>query len=63
MTNFPTSLAHAEMYLTLAALVSRFDMELYQTTLQDVLPARDLFVPRPKADSKGVMVKVKVIGN
>jgi hypothetical protein len=51
------------MYLTLAALVSRFDMELYQTTLQDVLPARDLFVPRPKADSKGVMVKVKVIRN
>ncbi|KAH8703443.1 putative cytochrome P450 [Talaromyces proteolyticus] len=53
------NLAYAEIYLVVAAIVTRFDLELYETTVDDVLPAREFFIPRPKAGSKGVMVKVK----
>ena len=52
------SLAYAELYLTLAAIVPQFDMELFETTVEDVKPARDFFVPVPKLDSKGVRAKI-----
>ena len=53
------SLAHAELYMTLAAIFRNFDFELYQTDLSDVELAHDFFLPSPRLDSKGVRVKVK----
>ncbi|OKL60424.1 hypothetical protein UA08_03974 [Talaromyces atroroseus] len=52
------NLAYAELYLTLAKIIPRFEMELYETTIEDVEPARDFFVPVPNLDSKGVRAKV-----
>lgn len=55
---FSTSLAYAELYLTLAKIIPRFEMDLFETTVEDVEPERDFFVAVPKLDSKGVRVKV-----
>ena len=53
------NLAWAELYLALAYIVTRFDMELYDTTAErDVLIARDFFVGVPREDSRGMRVKV-----
>ncbi|KUJ20796.1 cytochrome P450 [Mollisia scopiformis] len=52
------NLAYAEMYLTLATLVRRFDMELFETAVEDVTMVHDFFVAVPKLDSKGVRIKV-----
>jgi hypothetical protein len=54
-----SSLARAELYLTLAAIFYRFDMELYETTRKDVDPKHDYFVATPAHGSKGVRVLVK----
>jgi hypothetical protein len=51
-------LAKAELYLTLATVFWRFDMGLYQTTIADVEPRRDCFVPGLEGESKGVRVLV-----
>ncbi|KAI9778818.1 MAG: hypothetical protein M1839_007908 [Geoglossum umbratile] len=53
------NLAHAEIYLTLASVFTQFDLELYQTTREDVDVAHDFFNPSPRLDSKGVRVLVK----
>ena len=53
------SLAYAELYLTLANLIRRFDFELFETTIEDVEPVCDAFMPMPKIDSKGVRVFVQ----
>ena len=52
-------LAKAEIYLTLATVFHRFDMELFETTRADVDPKRDYFVPGLKGKSEGVRVLVK----
>ncbi|KAI9054764.1 hypothetical protein LZ554_001913 [Drepanopeziza brunnea f. sp. 'monogermtubi'] len=52
------NLASAEMCLTLATVVRRFDMELFETTVEDVAMVHDFFVAVPKLDSKGVRVRV-----
>lgn len=52
------SLAHAELYLTLATIFRRFDLQLYHTTLRDVEPARDFFVPAPEPGGNGLRVLV-----
>ena len=53
------NLAWAELYLTLAYVIARFDMELFDTTIErDVHIDRDFFVGVPKAESKGIRVKV-----
>jgi len=53
------NLAWAELYLTLAYVATRFDMEVYDTTAErDVLIDRDFFVGVPKEESKGIRVKV-----
>ncbi|KAG8409164.1 hypothetical protein J3459_017652 [Metarhizium acridum] len=52
------NLATAELYLTAAALVTRFDFEFVGTTERDILPARDCFIPRPVVGSPGVYVKI-----
>lgn len=33
-------------------------MDLFETTVDDVKPERDFFVPSPKLDSQGVQIKV-----
>ena len=53
------SLAYAELYLTLSALLRRFDFELFETTIADVEPVCDAFMPMPRIDSKGVRVFVR----
>ncbi|KAL2408013.1 Cytochrome P450 monooxygenase [Exophiala dermatitidis] len=53
------NLAYAEMYLSMAALWSRFDFELFETTLDDVLWKHDFFTAFPDDESKGVRVKVR----
>jgi len=53
------NLAKAEIFLTLAAVFHRFDMELYETDNSDVEVVHDYFNPAPKDDSKGVWVLVK----
>lgn len=47
------------MYLTLANIVRRFDLELFETTVEDVKMAHDFFVAVPRLDSKGVRILVK----
>ena len=53
------NLAYAELFLTISTLFSRFDMELFETSLEDVVMERDFFVATPKVGSKGVRVLVK----
>ncbi|KAJ9611207.1 hypothetical protein H2200_004390 [Cladophialophora chaetospira] len=52
------NLAHAELYMTLAAVFRSFRFELYDTDITDVELAHDFFLPSPKLDSNGVRVKV-----
>ncbi|KAH8749226.1 cytochrome protein [Diaporthe sp. PMI_573] len=52
-------LAWAELYVGLASLFRRFELEIYETNKSDVELARDRFVPRPVASSKGVRFHVK----
>ncbi|KAL6240925.1 hypothetical protein RBB50_012184 [Rhinocladiella similis] len=53
------NLAYAELYLTLAHVVSRFEIDNIDTTAErDIQISRDLFVGVPRADSKGVRAKV-----
>lgn len=53
-------LASAEIHLTLAAVFSgkRFELELYQTTREDVDVEHDFFNPQPKKGAVGVRVFV-----
>jgi cytochrome P450 len=52
-------LANAELYIMLANLVRRVEMELYETEYDDVGFVQDMFVPRPKPGSKGLRVIIK----
>lgn len=54
-----SSLAYAELYLTLAAVLRRFQLALYDTTVADVEAVCDAFMPMPRADTKGVRVIVR----
>ena len=53
------NLATAEIFLTLATVFRRFDMELYETTARDAEVAHDFFIPHGHADSKGVRIMFK----
>ena len=52
------SLAYANLYLLLAGLISRFELELVDTTERDVTIVRDQFVSKPTRKSTGVKVRV-----
>ena len=52
----PCSLAWAELYMTLAMLVSRFDFEFVGTGLEDVEADSDQFIIGTKG-KKGVTVR------
>ena len=45
--------------MTLAGVFRRFDLELFETTIEDVRMVRDAFVPAPRVGSKGVKVLIK----
>lgn len=47
------------MFLTIAAVFRKFDMGLFETTIDDVRIERDFFVAAPKLGSKGVRAVVK----
>lgn len=53
------NLAYAELYIAIANIFQRVDMELFETTVEDVKMAREWFIAIPKADSQGVRVLVK----
>ncbi|KAG8525631.1 uncharacterized protein KY384_009275 [Bacidia gigantensis] len=52
-------LAYAEIFLGIATLFRRCEMELYQTGREDVECKRDMFMPMPGRGSKGVRVLVR----
>ena len=49
--DFLNSLAYAEINLALVELFSRFDFDLYETSVKDVACATDAFVPAPVKSS------------
>ncbi|KAF2231043.1 putative cytochrome P450 [Viridothelium virens] len=53
------NLAYMELYVALATIFRRFELELFDTDRSDVDFIRDVVVPMPKRDSKGVRVLVK----
>jgi cytochrome P450 len=55
------NLGQAELYMTLAALISKFDMRLFDTEKKDVDMGRDWYVMQPKRWSPGV--RATVIGS
>ncbi|KAK5949832.1 hypothetical protein OHC33_009221 [Knufia fluminis] len=53
------NLAWTELYLTLAHVVTKFDFEVYDTTIErDIRTDRDYFVTFPREDSMGIRMKV-----
>jgi len=54
------SLAYAELFIVIATLMRRFDMELYETTKKDIEFVRDFAAPYP--ESRNFKVKVLVTG-
>lgn len=53
------NLAWAEMYIGLATIFRRVELELFETESDAVDMGREYFVPLPKKGSKGVRVLVK----
>ena len=51
--------ANAELYIGLATVFRRVELELWDTKRDAVDMAADFFVPIPKAETKGVRVTVK----
>lgn len=54
-----TSLAMAELYITIATVFTRFDFDLFQTDESDVRMAHAYLVPYTKWESKGIRVTVR----
>ena len=53
------NLAYAEMYITLATLFRRYEMELFKTGSVDVEVAHEYHIPQVRKGSKGLRVLVK----
>ncbi|KAI9704833.1 MAG: hypothetical protein M1836_006613 [Candelina mexicana] len=53
------NLAYAAMPLITAAMFTRFDMELFETTIDDVRFQHDFFGPQAKLGTLGVQVKIR----
>jgi cytochrome P450 len=49
-------LAYAQLFMTIASVVQRYTLEMYETDESDVTPLRDLFTAGVKLDSQGVRV-------
>lgn len=54
-----TSIAQAEIYLALAHVHHRFDLELFETTRENIEPVIDWILPFPKSGKMTLKVKVK----
>lgn len=52
-------LAYSEIYGALAAVFSRFDLELFGSDEKSIAHERDYFTPYPNAEDEGVKVTVK----
>ncbi|KAK2013577.1 cytochrome P450 [Colletotrichum eremochloae] len=52
------NLAYAELYITMATIVRRFDWEMFETTTDDVVCKHDFFVAVADLDSKGIRAKM-----
>ncbi|RDW83579.1 cytochrome P450 [Aspergillus mulundensis] len=52
-------LARSEILLVISTLLRRINFELYETTIEDVRVAHDIFIPFVKMDSKGVRFLIK----
>lgn len=55
------NLAMAVLYLTVSNIISQFELQLFETDLQDVTLERDWAVPQPRLRSQGVKVKVSLL--
>jgi len=53
-----SSLAYAELHLTIARLFRKYELELFETSIEDIKMAHDFFAPVPRLDSKGVRIRV-----
>jgi cytochrome P450 len=51
-------LAYAQLYMSVAAVVQRYDLVMYETGPKDVTPSRDLFTAGVAMESKGIRVIV-----
>ena len=49
----------AELYITIATVVSRFDFDLYETDESDIEMKHAYLVPYVKWESKGVLVTIR----
>lgn len=47
-----------QLYMCIAAMVQRYNLELYQTDDSDATPTRDLFTAGVKLDSPGIRIIV-----
>ncbi|PYH88418.1 putative cytochrome P450 [Aspergillus ellipticus CBS 707.79] len=52
------NLAYAQITITLATLLRQFEFELFESTIDDVTPARDCFIAYPRKGCKGVRFRV-----
>lgn len=53
------SLAYAQLYVTLAAVIRRSELDLFETSLADIEPCHDGIVALPRENSK---VQMLVLG-
>ena len=54
----PRSLAYAELYLTVAALVRNFEMTLVESSIENIVPYRDFALGFDKGYNFGVKFRV-----
>lgn len=58
------SLAYAELYLTISSFARNFDMELYETSFENIRVFRDQGLPYPEKGHWNIKAKVtRVIEN
>lgn len=50
-----------ELFVAIATLFRRFDMELYETSRADADFVLDMVTPMPRRDSKGVRAIIKKV--
>ena len=53
------SLARSEILLVMSTILRQFDLELFETTVEDVRVKHENFIPFVNMDSKGVRVVIK----
>ena len=51
-------IAYAQFYMSIAAVMERYTLEMYQTDEKDVTPSRDLFTAGVGVESEGIKVIV-----